>query len=124
VTSIGREAAAFKKMQKAVVPAACTAGELLKDRMTKLIRGESSLSAFRSLADHVEIFKDEGNLVVGIGPTQVGESPNAALWDQYVSVAQQMDQRYQVADVARDLAKQSGEIEAKFLAELAAAGSV
>lgn len=115
---MGKAATAYKKMAGAVVPAACAAGDLLKDRMQKLIQGEASLSPFHSLANQVSVFKDEGNLVVGIGPTELAGGPAGGLWDQHVSVARQMDQRYQVADVAADLAKQSGEVEQKFYQEL------
>jgi hypothetical protein len=112
VAAVGKTADGYKKMSRAVVPAACTAGGLLKDRMQKLIRGEQSISMFHDVADHITIFEDSSNLVVGVPPGPM------------LAKAQQMDSHYQVADVAGDLAKQSGDVENKFYEELSkAAGS-
>jgi hypothetical protein len=124
VAQVGKAAAAYKKMSKAVVPSACQAGEGVKDRMQKVIRGEASLKVFHYLADHVTIFKDEGNLVVGIGPTQVGEGSTAGLWDQHGTAVQRMDSVYQVAAVVGSLERQSGEAERQFHENLAKAAGL
>jgi hypothetical protein len=104
VQTISRAAAAYKKMgaTRQVRQAARQAGDLLLSQMQKMVQGESSLSSFRDVTSSMRVFTDGGNVIVGVPPGPM------------VAKAHQMDATYQLADVAHDLAKQSGDVEKKF----------
>jgi hypothetical protein len=111
VEMLGKAARQYGKMQKAVMPAAHAAGEALRGHMQMLIKGESSISLFHDVAEHLQVFEDQGNVVVGI-PSSPG------VWGM-ASIANQMENHYQITEVATELARQSGDIEEVFYSELA-----
>jgi hypothetical protein len=111
VDMLGKAARQYGKMQKAVMPAARAAGEVLRGHMQTLIKGEGSISLFHDVADHLQVFEDQGNVVVGI-------PPSPGVWGM-ASIANQMENQYQITEVATELASQSGDIEEVFYSELA-----
>jgi len=106
-------AAQYQKMSKAVVPAACAAGEVMLANMKRIGQGEYSIRDFHVLIDRFRVTADQENVYVGL-------PPNSRL----TPAAEAMDKLYQLNEVVIDLAKQSGDVEEKFLAELAAEGSM
>jgi hypothetical protein len=113
VAVVGRTASAYKKMVKAVVPSACTAGMLLREKMQKLGQGEHSISDYQDVVRGLRVWNEQDNVYVGIPPG-----------NRLLPRAEAMDRTYALNEVAFDLAEQSGDIKDKFLAELAAEGSV
>lgn len=114
VAQVAAAAASYEKMANldVIVDAAKTAGETLRLHMQGIVYGEPSISQYKDVGDGFRVWADNQNVYVGIPED-----------DPLEARALQMDQNYQVNEVAEDLALQSGGIEEKFLAELAAAAS-
>lgn len=110
VDSLGKIAASYLKISsvEVVVRCATIAGYTLQSSMRSLVYGEPSISTYRDVADGFHVWSDNDNVYVGLGEE-----------DPLLTRALEMDRIYQVADVAFDLAKQSGEVEMEFHSELA-----
>jgi hypothetical protein len=99
----------FKRMsrERTVRGAAAKAGGTLRNTMQSLVQGDPSLKEYQDVAAAFHVWHDQKNVNVGLPP---GHS--------MMGQAEKMHQSYQVSDVAMDLAKQSGEVEAQFIKEL------
>jgi hypothetical protein len=111
VDKLGKAARQYQKMSqlKVVQGSATLAGQILRQNMRTLVYGEPTISSYRDVADAFMVWADSSNVYVGISPG-----------DPLLRRAHNMDETFPVADVAFDLAKQSGDIEKAFLSHLAA----
>lgn len=111
VAELKKAAADFKKMGNlnAVKRAARQAGQYLAGQMYKMVEGESSLRDYQDVGRAFRVFEDDDNIVVGIPPH----------FNRLVGRAEQMDNIYQVAATAHDLAHQAGDVEDRFYEALA-----